>query len=83
MPPMISGSRARKLANTRVKMTSEPTDPIIASVMIPVPLAGFEPFASRSEPVTPTCHPAGPAAVTARSIAGPRSGPPKPLTVAV
>ena len=83
MPPTTSGSSARKLANTRVKMTSEPTDPIIASTMIPVPLACCCPLASRSEPVTPTCHPAGTAAVRVRSIAGPRLGPPKPLTEAV
>ena len=38
MPPMSSGSSARKLANTSARMTSAPTEPIIASVMSPVPL---------------------------------------------
>ena len=84
MPPMISGSSARKLANTRVKMTSEPTDPIMVSTMIPVPLPdeGW-PFSSSCAPVTSTCQPAGAAAVTVRSIAGPRLAPPKPLVTAV
>ena len=83
IPPMTSGSSARKLAKTRIKMTSEPTDPIIASVMIPVPLAEGWPLCSGCIPVTPTCHPAGRAAVRVRSIAGLRSAPPKPLSGAV
>src|SRR6516162_687256 len=40
MPPMSSGSSARKLANTSARMTSAPTEPIIASVITPVPLDG-------------------------------------------
>ena len=49
IPPMSSGSRARKLANTSARMTSAPSDPIIASAMIPVPLAEDGcPLASRS-----------------------------------
>ena len=55
---MSSGSRARKLAKTKARMTSAPTEPIMASVMSPVPLddAGL-PFASSWEPVMPVCHP--------------------------
>ena len=84
-PPMSSGSNARKLANTSARMTSAPTEPIIASVISPVPLDEDGcPSASSCEPVTPTCQPAaGEAAVTARCTTGPRSGPPKPLTGAV
>ena len=84
MPPMSSGSSARKLANTSARMTSAPTEPIIASVISPVPLDEDGcPSASSCEPVTPTCQPAGAAAVTARSATGPRLGPPKPDTGAV
>ena len=84
IPPMSSGSSARKLANTSARMTSAPSEPIIASAMIPVPLEEDGcPLASSCEPVTPTCQPAGAAAVTARSIAGPRLLPPKPDTGAV
>ena len=84
MPPMSSGSSARKLANTSARMTSAPTEPIIASVISPVPLDEDGcPSASNCEPVTPTCHPAGAAAVTARSNTGPRLGPPKPEAGAV
>ena len=84
MPPMTSGSSARKLANTSARMTSAPTAPIIASSMIPVPLPEFGlPLASSCAPVTPTCQPAGASAVTVRSRTGPRLGPPNPVAGAV
>jgi hypothetical protein len=87
MPPMSSGSSARTLANTSARITSAPTEPIIASVISPVPLDEDGcPSASNCEPVTPTCHPdprGDTAAVTARSTTGPRLGPPKPEAGAV
>ncbi len=80
-PPMSSGSRTRKLANTRARITRAPRAPIIASVMTPVPLDDDGlPLDSSDRPVTPTCQPAGTAAATAPSIAGPRLVPPNPVT---
>jgi hypothetical protein len=81
---MSSGSTARKLAKTRSRMTSDPTVPIIASVISPVPLPedGW-PACSASVPVIPACHPAGSAADSARLIPGARLAPPKPLAGAV
>jgi hypothetical protein len=65
-------------------MASAPTAPIIASAMMPVPLdEDCCPFISSCAPVTPTCQPAGAAAVTELCRAGPRLGPPNPVTGAV
>ena len=44
--------------------------------MIPVPLDGGAPLASRSSPVSPKCQPAGSAAAAALVIAGACVGPP-------
>ena len=79
---MSSGSSARKLANTSARMTSAPTEPIIASAMIPVPLdedgcAVGQQLRRRSPR---RASPAGSGRGQRRwSIAGPRSAPPKPV----
>ena len=74
MPPMSIGSSARKLANTKARISSAPTPPIIDSTMRLVPLLCGAPFCSSCSPVTPVCQPAGAAVVRVRWIAGPRSG---------
>ena len=61
-PPTSSGRSARNEPKTSASTTSAPTEPIIVSTMIPVPLDAGAPLASRSSPVSPKCQPAGSAA---------------------
>ncbi len=75
-PPTSRGSSARNEPKTSARITSAPSDPIIVSTMIPVPLDAGAPLASRSSPVSPKCQPGGSAASAARVIAAAGVGPP-------
>ena len=75
-PPTSSGSSARKEPNTSARTMSAPSDPIIVSTMIPVPLDAGAPAERRSSPVSPKCQPGGSAASAALVIAAAGIGPP-------
>src|SRR5512146_1535756 len=75
-PPTSSGSKARNEPKTSASTTSAPTEPIIVSTMIPVPLDDGAPLASTCSPVSPKCQPAGSAAVAALVIEAVGAGPP-------